>query len=587
MATSPSHPFGASEEVHRLAALEAFVEFTIAIGSHSDLLEVVQQAIRVLQARFPNGSAVYFERDEDLWKARVCSVDMSEELAAVLQAGLPSTTPSIAQALQECDLAFTNAWNPEREQVPNTEEYGTVVSAPLIRRGHPEGIFSFGLRDVQTWTEADASLVRAVMLGLNLAYERVDTTEQLRRQAAQLEARTNALEAFAELSREFALEMDRVSLVRRAQEIVLGLLPQGYAVYYELDGAVWRLRSQTGELGNADLQAFVNAGIPREAPSLMGPYTSGHPEYQDEYAKGADTPAEAVRHVNTIAVLPVHVHGTCVGLFCVGLFERRPWTSIDKTILETATYKLGIALERSLGLLQLAEERQKLAVANEELEAFAYSVSHDLRAPVRHITSFSHMLRKTVGEHLASKTSQYLTMIDDAAERMNVLIDAMLDLSRLARLPLRLGPVDLEALVNAVQIELASDVLERQVMWQVSPLPLVMGDADLLRQVMWNLLSNAVKYTRGEDVTVIEVWAENREEEWVVFVRDNGAGFDAKYVDKLFGVFQRLHRANEFEGVGVGLANVRRIVQRHGGRVAASGSVGEGATFSFTLPKQP
>ena len=159
MAAQPPHPSSTSDQAQRLIALEAFVEFTEAIGLYADVLQVVQQAIHVLQARFPNSSAVYFEQDVDLWKARVCSVDMSEELAAVLQAGLPSTTPSIAQALQERDLAFTNAWDSEREQVPHSEAYGTVVSAPLIRGGTVKGIFGFDPRDVQTSTEADASLV--------------------------------------------------------------------------------------------------------------------------------------------------------------------------------------------------------------------------------------------------------------------------------------------------------------------------------------------------------------------------------------------------------------------------------------------
>jgi len=145
--------------------------------------------------------------------------------------------------------------------------------------------------------------------------------------------------------------------------------------------------------------------------------------------------------------------------------------------------------------------------------------------------------------------------------------------------------VDLGALVASVQVELEGDVLERQVSWQVSAMPLVRGDHDLLRQVMLNLMSNAVKYTRTRAEAVIEVWAEDRPQEWAVMVRDNGVGFDPKYANKLFGVFQRLHRQEEFEGTGVGLANVRRIVSRHGGQVWAEGAVDGGATFGFTLPK--
>ena len=226
-----------------------------------------------------------------------------------------------------------------------------------------------------------------------------------------------------------------------------------------------------------------------------------------------------------------------------------------------------------------------LEAANEELEAFAYGVSHDLRTPVRHIAGFSDLLRKSLAGQLDERAARYLNVIDDAAERMNILIDAMLDLSRTARLPLRVGPVDLSALVAAVRADLELETLDRRLVWAIEPLPLVSGDRETLRQVVVNLLSNAVKYTRTREEARVALWAEERPEAWAVFVRDNGVGFDPRYGHKLFGVFQRLHREEAFEGVGVGLANVRRIVERHGGRTWAEGSVNGGATFAFTLPK--
>ncbi|AFZ67091.1 PAS domain S-box [Deinococcus peraridilitoris DSM 19664] len=249
-------------------------------------------------------------------------------------------------------------------------------------------------------------------------------------------------------------------------------------------------------------------------------------------------------------------------------------------LAEAAIQELNTQLEA-----RVRERTRSLEAANEELEAFSYSVSHDLRTPVRHITGFTSILRKSLGDKLDEKSARALTVVEVAAERMNTLIDAMLDLSRTSRQPVRVKLVDLGALVSAVRTELESDVLERRVRWQVSELPLVPGDHELLRQAMLNLLSNALKYTSKQDEAVIEVWVEDRADEWAVFVRDNGAGFDPRYQDKLFGVFQRLHRHEEFEGVGVGLANVRRIVQRHGGRVWAEGKPGEGATFGFSLPK--
>lgn len=184
---------------------------------------------------------------------------------------------------------------------------------------------------------------------------------------------------------------------------------------------------------------------------------------------------------------------------------------------------------------------------------------YGLRTLVRHITGFSNLLRREAGP-ITLKATHFLSVIDDAAGQMNVLIDAMLELSRTARLPLRIGSVDLKVLVMRGRQALEVEEQGRDVRWQVSPLPLVNGDHDTLQQVITNLLSNAVKYTRPRAAAIIEVWAEERAREWAVFVRDNGVGFDPRYQQKLFGVFQRLHLEREFEGTGVGLANVRCII---------------------------
>lgn len=226
-----------------------------------------------------------------------------------------------------------------------------------------------------------------------------------------------------------------------------------------------------------------------------------------------------------------------------------------------------------------------LQEANRELEAFSYSVSHDLRAPLRHIGGFATMLEKHAGPTLDEKGRRYVTVILQSTARMGQLIDDLLDFSRHGRAELRTDNVPLDGLVEAVRAGLQSETDGRVVEWQIAPLPAVRGDPALLRQVFLNLLGNAVKYTRRREVARIEIGVQARTaEESVVFVRDNGAGFDMRYVDKLFGVFQRLHHENEFEGTGVGLATVRRIVQRHGGRVWAEGSLDEGATFFVALP---
>ena len=211
-------------------------------------------------------------------------------------------------------------------------------------------------------------------------------------------------------------------------------------------------------------------------------------------------------------------------------------------------------------------------------------MSHDLRTPVRHILGFNSLLRQTLGEAAGPKAARYLDVVAEAGQRMNVLIDAMLDLSRTSRADLLPGRVDLGLLLDSVRAEVEPDAGDRRVEWTVGELPAVTADAATLRQVFVNLLTNALKYTRPREVARIEVWADRRVGAWALFVRDNGVGFDPRYAENLFGVFQRLHRADEFEGTGVGLANVRRIVARHRGEVFAQGEVGRGATFGFTLP---
>ncbi len=228
----------------------------------------------------------------------------------------------------------------------------------------------------------------------------------------------------------------------------------------------------------------------------------------------------------------------------------------------------------------------ELEVANRELEAFSYSVSHDLRAPLRHIDGYADLLRHHPLESLDEKSRRYLDTISESARSMGVLIDDLLSFSRMGRSELQRASVSLDDLVAEVRAALESEATGRKILWNVSPLPGVIGDPAMLRQALMNLLSNAVKYTRGRTPAHITVGATDQEHETVLFVQDDGAGFDMAYHHKLFGVFQRLHRSDEFEGTGIGLANVRRIAQRHGGRVWAVGKLGEGATFFMALPKQ-
>ena len=235
---------------------------------------------------------------------------------------------------------------------------------------------------------------------------------------------------------------------------------------------------------------------------------------------------------------------------------------------------------------RVLQRTQELDAANKELEAFSYSVSHDLRAPLRHMTGFAELLRERATPVLDDEGRRYLRTITTAATRMGRLIDDLLAFSRMGRTPLVRSRVRLGALVEDVRAEVAAGADGREIAWHIDPaLPDVEADPAMLRVALVNLLDNAVKYTSTRSRAEITIGARPGDQgDTIVFVRDNGVGFESQYVHKLFGVFQRLHRADEFEGTGIGLANVRRVIHRHGGEVWAEGEPDRGATFSFSLP---
>jgi len=262
-----------------------------------------------------------------------------------------------------------------------------------------------------------------------------------------------------------------------------------------------------------------------------------------------------------------------------GLLSRAIRCAIERKRVDREIRKLNEELER-----RLQAHTAELEAANKELKTFSFSISHDLRAPLQGITFSSQILLQDYATQIPTEAQRFLRIVYDGAQEMGRLIEGLLNFSRLGRRPITKQPVKLASLVQEVLDELSQECKGRKVEVRLGYLPDCVGDPAFLKQVFTNLLSNAFKFTRGREQALIEVDCREQQAESVYFVRDNGAGFDMQYASKLFGVFQRLHPSSEFEGTGVGLSIVRRIIQRHGGRIWAEAEVGKGAIFYFTLP---
>ncbi len=564
----------------QIEVFEAFIALTQAAASTGDLTVLAERAEEVLRASIPGLLAAYYELGDDRWVAQVSTDAVPDALLQVIRQGLSQDTPPFARAVSEGGPVFFEHWDAEEQRVPFTELFDSVALAPFCREGQPVTMLTVGFGG-GGWTPQRRQLFTAVYQAMNTAQQRATLDEQRERR--------QALEAFVTLTEAVGTETDRVRLAERARDLLKETQPEWLVTYYELQGGLWR--ALVTDVPDPELRASLLAGLPQGTPGFAAAMQSAGPVFFEDWNAG-EQQIELTEAYGAAAFYPYLHGGEARAMFTVGSRQRRRWSATDQAVFVAVGRSLALALDRVWNAaelegsyLSLSRSNRELQSANEELEAFTYSASHDLRTPVRHVRSFSELARKALRGGDLDKAAHHMEVVETAAGRMGSLIDAMLELSRTTRQVLKKEAVDLGRLFEQAQQDVEGDAQGRHIEWQVGPLPTVRGDRATLQQVMTNLISNAVKFTRTREHAVIEVLAQDRPDEWLTLVRDNGAGFDPAYGDKLFKVFQRLHAQKDFEGTGVGLATVRRIILRHGGRVFASGEKGQGATFGFSLPK--
>ncbi|MCC5647286.1 AAA family ATPase [Nostoc sp. CHAB 5824] len=559
--------------------LETVLKASQAIASEILLDKLLATLMTILIENAGAQTGYLILPTQDQWRIEAIK-SIGDQKVAVLQSipleliSAPDSTPYLPTALINYVVRTQ-----ESIVLDNAAQFGNFQSEPWIVQHQSKSILCAPLLN-------QGKLTGIVLLENNLTTSAF-TPERI--------------EIISLLSTQAAISIDNARLLKQQAELNQSLraeIAERQRTEKDHDRLIAILEASTDHIGMAtpqgnvfwnNAQAKKLAGIPLDADLSTLSIPNYHPQWALEIVRNQGIPA-AIRDgiwVGETALLGSDGREIPVSQMIIAHKTTDDSLEYLSTIMrDISTIKAVEAEVRQLNAEleeRVIQRTAQLQTANKALEAFSYSVSHDLRAPLRAIVGFSRMMQEDYGEQLDSEANRYLKIVRESAKRMGELIDDLLNLSRLDRKEMSRQPVLPNDVIQQVLSDLAPDLKGRQIEFAIANLPMCQADLSLFKQVWINLLSNAIKYTRYKSIAYIEIGYQVIDAEGVYFIRDNGAGFDMRYADNLFGVFQRLHPEQEFAGTGIGLAIVQRIIQRHGGRIWAEAAVDQGATFYFTL----
>ncbi|PNY82315.1 GAF domain-containing protein [Deinococcus koreensis] len=576
-----------TELAARTGALESFAELTRDLNLLGDPAALVRRAQEVAVSLIPSGFAMYYELEDQVWhlKSQV-GAPADPALGALLSTPLPYAQARDFQLPWDSGQPFyTDAGNAGRDtRLPGTEGLECSAILPVLVGTQRQGMFGYGLDGRRLWSAADRAVLESVVRSLGLALERTLQTRRLREERA-------ALEAFTVFTEAAGVQTDVLGLSHQAFEVLRARFSDtSTSVYYQLEEDRLVARSWSPDIEDQpELLAVLRAGLPLDTPLFAEAIRSGEATFTERW----DSARQQIAHTEAYgaaAVYPLRVQGRLFAFMGLGLRSSRNWTEQDAAVLRAVGRGLTLALERAAVVAQLAQRTRELEHSNAELEQFAYVASHDLQEPLRSVTSFAQLLASRYQGHpdgpQDERVQTYVQVITEGTSRMAQLIQDLLAFSRVATSEAPFVTVQTGQVVARVMQDLSAQQERTQAQVRVAELPDVLGDPSQLRQLFQNLIGNALKFTAPGRPPVVQVRAEAQGGLIRFSVSDNGIGIEPQHHERIFGIFQRLHARDVYEGSGIGLSIARKIVERHRGHLGLSSS-GVGTTFSFTLPAAP